>query len=214
MYLVGLTGGIAAGKSTVAEHWRKLGAHEIDADKLARDAVAPGSPGLEAVAHEFGSSVLAADGTLDRSKLGQIVFNSTEAKGRLEKIVHPLVQAAARSNLARLENELAPSAIVVYNIPLLVETDSQLGFDTIVTVEAPEEKQIERMTKLRGMTHEEAVARIRSQATPVQRAARADHILSSNQELSLLLRDAESLYAKLEEDAVLKAGSSESTGGN
>ena len=214
MYLVGLTGGIAAGKSTVAEHWRKLGAHEIDADQLARDAVAPGSPGLEAVAREFGREVLDADGTLNRSKLGQIVFNSTEARARLEKIVHPLVQAAARLNLARLENELAPTAIVVYNIPLLVETDSQLGFDTIVTVEAPEEKQIERMTKLRGMTHEEAVARIRSQATPVQRAARADHILSSNQELSLLLRDAELLFRKFEDDAISKSAHSASAVGN
>lgn len=205
MYLIGLTGGIAAGKSTVAEHWRKLGAHEIDADLLAREAVAPGSTGLAAVVTEFGNSILAADGSLDRAKLGAIAFASSESRQRLEQIVHPIVQAAAKAAIADLEREFAAEAIVVYNIPLLVETDSQLPFDTVVTVEAPEDKQIERMIKNRGMTKEAALARIRNQATPVQRAARADHILSSNQDMALLLRDAEALYREFETAAAVKA---------
>ena len=205
MYLIGLTGGIAAGKSTVAEHWRKLGAHEIDADLLARDAVAPGSAGLAAVVTEFGNSILAADGSLDRAKLGAIAFASSESRQRLEQIVHPIVQAAAKAAIADLDREFGAEAIVVYNIPLLVETDSQLPFDTVVTVEAPEDKQIERMIENRGMTKEAAVARIRNQATPVQRAARADHILSSNQDMALLLRDAEALYREFETAAAVKA---------
>lgn len=205
MYLIGLTGGIAAGKSTVAEHWRKLGAHEVDADVLAREAVAPGSAGLAAVVAEFGVGVLAADGSLDRARLAAIAFATEDARKRLEGIIHPIVQASARSALAALEREFGKTAIVVYNIPLLVETDSQLPFDTVVTVEAPEDKQIERMTKTRGMTKDAALARIRSQATPVQRAARADHILSSNQDLALLLRDAEALYREFEAAATVKA---------
>lgn len=204
MYLIGLTGGIAAGKSTVAEHWRKLGAHEVDADVLAREAVAPGSAGLAAVVAEFGTEILDSDGLLDRAKLAAIAFASEASRKRLEGIVHPIVQASARAALAALEREFGKTAIVVYNIPLLVETDSQLPFDTVVTVEAPEDKQIERMIKNRGMTKDAALARIRSQATPVQRAARADHILSSNQDLALLLRDAESLYRDFELAATAK----------
>lgn len=213
MYLIGLTGGIAAGKSTVAEHWRKLGAHEVDADVLARDAVAPGSAGLAAVVAEFGGDVLAGDGSLNRAKLGEIVFASSQARERLEQIVHPVVQAAARVALADLEREFGAEAIVVYNIPLLVETDSQLPFDTVVTVEAPEDKQIERMIKNRGMTKDAALARIRNQATPVQRAARADHILSSNQDLALLLRDAEALYREFESAAAAKHSGHAATNG-
>lgn len=204
MYLIGLTGGIAAGKTTVAEHWRKLGAHEIDADALARDAVAPGSAGLAAVVAEFGTGILGSDGSLDRAKLASIAFSNDESRKRLEGIVHPIVQASARAAMAALDREFGETAIVVYNIPLLVETNSQLPFDSVVTVEAPEDKQIERMIKSRSMTKDAAVARIRSQATPVQRAARADHILSSNQDLALLLRDAEALYREFEYAATAK----------
>jgi dephospho-CoA kinase len=205
MYLIGLTGGIAAGKSTVAEHWRKLGAHEIDADALAREAVARGSAGLEEVVKEFGPGVVTEDGDLNRAALGAIVFTDEARRERLEAIVHPIVRRLGQAQLAELEAKFGPSVVVIYNVPLLVETNSDLPFDTVVTVEAPEDKQIARMMKLRGMSKDDAVARIRSQASPVQRAARADHILNSNQELALLLRDAENLYAQFEAAAAEKA---------
>jgi dephospho-CoA kinase len=204
MYLIGLTGGIAAGKSTVAEHWRKLGAHEIDADALAREAVARGSAGLDEVVAEFGPGVVTEDGDLNRAALGAIVFANEAKRERLEAIVHPIVRRLAQEQLAALEAKFGPAVIVIYNVPLLVETNSELPFDTVVTVEAPEDKQIARMMKHRGMSKDDAVARIRSQASPVQRAARADHILNSNQELALLLRDAENLYADFEVAAAQK----------
>ena len=194
MFLIGLTGGIAAGKSTVAEHWRKLGAHEVDADALARDAVAAGTSGLAEVAKEFGSSVISNSGELDRKALGQIVFSDQTKRKKLEEIIHPIVRRLANERFEQITGEHGTDAIVVYNIPLLAETDSDLPFDTVVTVEAPEEKQIERMVKRRGLSKAEAIARIKSQATPIQRAIRADHILNSNQELALLLRDAENLF--------------------
>lgn len=204
MYLIGLTGGIAAGKSTVAEHWRKLGAHEIDADALAREAVARGSAGLDEVVAEFGPGVVTEDGDLNRAALGAIVFANEAKRERLEAIVHPIVRRLAQEQLAALEAKFGPAVIVIYNVPLLVETNSELPFDTVVTVEAPEDKQIARMMKHRGMSKDDAVARIRSQASPVQRAARADHILNSNQELALLLRYAENLYADFEVAAAQK----------
>ena len=211
MYLIGLTGGIAAGKSTVAEHWRKLGAHEIDADALAREAVASGSAGLAEVVAEFGPGVTTPEGDLNRAALGAIVFADEAKRERLEAIVHPIVRRLAQGQLAELEAKFGPSVVVIYNIPLLVETNSDLPFDTVVTVEAPEEKQIARMMKHRGMSKDDAVARIRSQASPVQRAARADHILNSNQELALLLRDAENLYGEFEAAAAEKVAGNDSS---
>lgn len=204
MFLIGLTGGIAAGKSTVAEHWRKLGAHEIDADQLARLAVTKGSSGLAKVVEKFGDKVLNSAGELDRGALASLVFNDSNLREELEAIVHPIVRQLAAEELAKIEAEYGPESIVVYSIPLLVETDSNLPFDVVVTVEAPEEKQIARMVKSRGMSTAEAKSRIASQATPVQRAARADHILNSNQELALLLRDAEQLFHTFEAQAAVK----------
>ncbi|MDE2591551.1 MAG: dephospho-CoA kinase [Actinomycetales bacterium] len=206
MFLIGLTGGIAAGKSTVAELWRKLGAFEVDADALAREAVAQGTPGLAAVVAEFGPEVLDDLGQLNRKALGSIVFSDEHKRKTLESIVHPIVRKLADRRFKEISAEHGESAIVIYSIPLLAETDSDLPFDEIVTVEAPEEKQIDRMIKHRGMTKEEASARIRSQASPIQRAIRADHILNSNQELSLLLRDAEQLFHEFEQRAAAKVG--------
>ena len=207
MFLVGLTGGIAAGKSTVAEHWQRLGATHIDADQLAREAVAPGTRAAAQIMAAFGAEVFDSAGTLDRAAMAKIVFGNADSRALLESIVHPAVQEAARAELERLQAELAPEAIVVYSIPLLVETDSKLPFDSIVTVEAPREKQIERMIKSRGWTRVEAERRIDAQATPIARAARADHILSSNQDMALLLRDAEQLFHQFELEAVSREGS-------
>ncbi len=205
MFLIGLTGGIAAGKSTVASVWQSLGAHHIDADDLAREAVARGSEGLRQVAVQFGSGVISDDGSLDRSALAAIVFAAPERRAKLEGILHPIIQKLCRERLADAERTLAADAIVVYSIPLLVETDSDLEFDRVVTVEAPESKQIERMVRARGMNSADAKKRIEAQATPAQRAQRADYILNSNQAIELLEKDARDLFATLQQQASEKA---------
>ena len=191
MFLIGLTGGIAAGKSAVAEHWVKLGAIEIDADVLAHEVVAKGTPGAKQVETAFGSEFF-HDGELDRKKLGQLVFNEPEKLIELESIVHPLVKQRAKELIAAVPE----NSIAIYTVPLLVEAQVELPFDAVVTVEAPEDERIRRLIKSRGMTEAEALSRIKSQATPLERAARADHILSSNQSLALLLHDAEVLFQK------------------
>lgn len=192
MYLVGLTGGIAAGKTTVAKHWVSRGAIEIDADILAREVIAQGTPGEKQVIELFGTGVLDATGALDRKALGNIVFNSKSELEKLEAIVHPLVRARTQELL-----KAAPAhAIVVYTVPLLVEANVDLGFDTVVTVEAPEVERINRLVESRGYSIQEAKARIANQATPIERAARADYILNSNQDIFLLLRDADALFEK------------------
>jgi len=193
VFLIGLTGGIAAGKSAVAEHWVKLGAIEIDADVLAREVVANGTSGAEQIAKAFGTEYFVA-GELDRKKLGVLIFNDATERTKLEAIVHPLVKQRSRELIAAVPVD----AIVVYTVPLLVEAQVDLPFDTVVTVEAPEEERAKRLVKNRGMSEAEALSRIRSQATPIERAARADHILSSNQSLALLLNDAEELYKTFE----------------
>jgi len=200
MFIIGLTGGIAAGKSTVAECWESLGGVQIDADAIARQVVEPGTPGLAAVVAQFGAQVLTSNGELDRKSLAQIVFADPQARAKLESIVHPLVKAEAKRQLALQD----PNSMVIYNVPLLVEASVDLPFDTIVTVEAPVNDQIERMVTLRGMTPEQAAARIGAQATPAQRANRADHILNSNQDLRGLIKDAKLLWKTFERQAAAK----------
>lgn len=196
MYLVGLTGGIASGKSTVASAWTELGGIEIDADQLAREVVEPGTPGLAAVQKAFGDSVI-SNGALDRSALGQIVFSNTDKRKQLEAIVHPLVKQLAAKRIADLPND----SIVIYNVPLLVEAAVDLDFNKVVTVEAPAEKQIERLVSIRKMDRAEAERRVAAQASPVERANAADVILNSNQDLHLLLKDARKLWQQIEHEA-------------
>ena len=190
MFLIGLTGGIAAGKSTVARRLVELGAVEIDADVLAREAVQPGSDGLRAVVEAFGPSVLTSSGELDRAQLGALVFADEGKRKQLESIVHPIVKELAHNAIARHSDD----AVVVYTVPLLVEAGVDLPFDLVVTVEAPESAQIERMVRTRNMAISDATARIRSQATPAQRANRADLILNSNQSLGRLIDDVDDLW--------------------
>ena len=196
MYLVGLTGGIASGKSTVASAWVELGGIEIDADQLAREVVQPGTPGLAAIRREFGESVI-SDGALDRAALGEIVFSNTDKRKQLEGIVHPLVKQLAAERIS----ELPENSIVIYNVPLLVEAAVDLDFNKVVTVEAPAEKQIERLVSIRKMNRTEAEKRVASQASPVQRANAADIILNSNQDLHLLLKDARKVWQQIEHEA-------------
>lgn len=200
MYLVGLTGGIAAGKTSVAKRWVELGAHEIDADVLARQALERGSAGLASVVELFGTDLLLPTGDLNRPKLAELVFNSPERRKELESIVHPIVRRLAAEAFA----EAPAHAIVVYTVPLLVEASVDLPFDFVVTVEAPADKQIERMVKSRGMTAQQASTRIAAQASAAERANRADVILNSNQSLGRLLDDAEELWHEIERRAAAK----------
>jgi len=192
MFLIGLTGGIAAGKSTVANLWQELGAIEIDADKLAREVVEPGSIGAHKILEEFGAEYFDANGELIRRKLGELVFSNPAQRRNLENIIHPLVRNRAQELLASLPS----NSMVIYTVPLLVEAKVDLPFDVVVTVEAPEDVRLGRLVTKRGLSLEEASARIGSQAKPVERAQVSDFVLNSNQSLDLLLADARTLWQK------------------
>jgi dephospho-CoA kinase len=190
MYLIGLTGGIAAGKSTVAKRWAEHGAIEIDADQVARELVEPGTVGLNSIVEHFGADVLTASGELDRKELARQIFSDSGKRELLNSMLHPLIRERTKLLLAELPND----SIVVYNVPLLVEASVDHPFDLVVTVEAPGEEQIRRLVQTRGLTETEARNRIAAQAKPIERAARADRILNSNQDINLLLRDADALW--------------------
>jgi len=175
MFSIGLTGGIASGKSLLSARFRELGAVVIDADQLARDVVAPGTPGLAAVAAEFGPAVLAGNGSLDRPALGAVVFADPDKLKALNAIVHPLVREAA----AALKHGAGPGAIIVQDIPLLVETGQEASFHLVVVVDAPAAVRRERMVSLRGMSVADADARMAAQLGDEQRRAAADVVLSN-----------------------------------
>jgi dephospho-CoA kinase len=167
MLRIGLTGGIGAGKSTVAERLGELGATIVDADKLAREVVEPGTPGLAAVVEAFGAGVLLPDGRLDRPALGRIVFGDGEQLARLNGIVHPLIGERTQAVI-----EAAPAgAVLVHDIPLLVENGLAAGFALVIIVDAPEPERIRRLVDDRGMTEDEARSRIRAQASDAERRA-------------------------------------------
>jgi dephospho-CoA kinase len=175
MYLVGLTGGIASGKSYVASLLGELGASTVDADQVAREVVVPGSTGLVQVVGAFGFEILLPSGELDRAKLGEIVFADPEKRIELENILHPLIKART----TQLFSE-QPSEIVVYAVPLLVEANVDYPFDTIITVEAGVENQVSRLMTSRQMSESDAIARIEAQTTSPERVARANFVIDSS----------------------------------
>jgi len=197
VYLIGLTGGIASGKSVVARRLAEHGAVHIDADVLARQVVEPGSPGLAAIADEFGPEVIGSDGSLDRAALGTIVFGNSERLSALNAITHPLVKQRAAQLMADARAN-DPNAIVVYDVPLLVEAsvDQQHAFDLVVVVHAKAETRIERLVTLRGMDRDEAVHRLNSQATDADRLAIADVVIDSDGTLEHTLEQADALYER------------------
>jgi dephospho-CoA kinase len=188
LVLVGLTGGIGAGKSAVASRLASHGAMIIDGDKLAREVVAPGTDGLAEVVAAFGDGVLAPDGSLDRPALGKIVFSDPEARRRLEGITHPRI----RARTVELIMAAAPGTIVVNDVPLLVEGGMAATFELVVIVFAPLEARIERLARTRGMSREEAESRIAAQATDEQRRAVADVAIENDGTL-------EDLHARVDE---------------
>jgi len=172
---VGLTGGVASGKSTVAAMLAELGAVIIDADVLAREVVAKGTPGLEAVVEGFGKQLLGPDGELDRPAMGRLVFSDEPARRRLEAIVHPLVF----ERIVALEEQSPPDAVVVHDIPLLAESGRADTFDAVIVVDAPPALQVERMTGDRGWTSEDAESRIAAQASQEDRLSMATHVIEN-----------------------------------
>jgi dephospho-CoA kinase len=172
---IGLTGGIASGKSTVSAILRELGVTVIDADVLAREVVERGTPGLDRVVAEFGPGLLTPQGDLDRPAMGRLVFSDEDARRRLEAIVHPLVYERIR----QLEDDAPDGAVVVHDIPLLTENARAGDFDAVIVVDVPEEVQVERMVRDRGWTEDDARARISSQATREQRRAIATYVVDN-----------------------------------
>ncbi|MFE9556100.1 dephospho-CoA kinase [Streptomyces sp. NPDC006703] len=197
MLKVGLTGGIGAGKSEVSRLFVSYGAVLIDADRIAREVVEPGTPGLAAVVEAFGPGVLSADGTLDRPKLGGIVFSDPDKLATLNKIVHPLV--GARS--AALESAAGPDSVVIHDVPLLAENGLAPLYDLVVVVDAAPETQLDRLVRLRGMTADEARARMAAQADRAQRLAVADIVIDNDGPLEALEPQARKVWERLAEQA-------------
>jgi dephospho-CoA kinase len=189
---VGLTGGIASGKSMVAAELAARGAMIIDADVLAREVVEPGTPALAAILDRFGMGVL-KDGRLDRARLAEIVFADPIARRDLEQIVHPAVQARA----AELERAAGDAAIVVHVIPLLVETGQREDFDLVVTVDADHETQIQRLMARNGFTRAEAESRIAAQASRDDRTLAADVVVDNTGNMAQLTEQIDALWTEL-----------------
>ncbi|MEU9638000.1 dephospho-CoA kinase [Streptomyces tendae] len=193
MLKVGLTGGIGAGKSEVSRLLVEHGAVLIDADRIAREVVAPGTPGLAAVVAAFGEDVLAEDGTLDRPKLGSIVFADPDRLAVLNGIVHPLVGERSRA----LEEAAAEDAVVVHDVPLLTENGLAPLYDLVVVVDADPATQLDRLVRLRGMTEQDARARMAAQATREQRREIADVVVDNDVPLDELRRRVKELWDEL-----------------
>jgi dephospho-CoA kinase len=196
MLLIGLTGGIASGKSAVAARLAERGAVVVDADRLAREVVEPGTPALARIAEEFGADVIAADGSLDRAALGSIIFTSPARRIALNAITHPAVGARSHELFAAAA-AADPDAIVVYDVPLLVDAGRAEEFDMIVVVNASTETRVARMIAHRGMTRDEALQRINSQATDSERLAVANLVIDADGTLDETLEQADDLWEEL-----------------
>jgi dephospho-CoA kinase len=194
---VGLTGGIGSGKSEVARRLASRGAVLIDADVAARQVVVPGSPGLAQIVAAFGD-VLQPDGSLDRERLGAIVFGDPGRREQLNAIVHPLVrqwmEAAERT---AVQAAGPPGPVIVHDVPLLAESRGKAGFDLVVVVDVPPELQVDRLVRLRGMTQEQARARLAAQASREERLAVADIVIGNSGSLDDLDRRTGEVWADL-----------------
>ena len=191
MDVIGLTGGIAAGKSAVAARFAEHGARIIDADALAREAVEPGTPALAAIVERFGPGVLGADGALDRAALG-----AGRQRLALNAIVHPAVRDAYARRVAAIEAE-DPAAIIIYDVPLLVEARAASEFSSVIVVDAPAATRIERLVALRGMERPAAEARVAAQIPDAERRALADHVIDASGTLERTLEQVDALWESI-----------------
>ena len=194
MILVGLTGGVATGKSTVAKMFKQCGAIVIDADELAYEVVKPGKPAWKEIVELFGKAVLNQDRSLNRQVLGRIVFGNPKKRRQLEHIIHPRV-AREQARLTKQVARIDPKAVVIYDVPLLFEAGIDTRVDITIVVTADRKTQIARLKKRNGLSYTEAIRRIRSQMPLAKKIQRADHVLngtltppSLGQQVSLLLK--------------------------
>jgi dephospho-CoA kinase len=201
MLRVGLTGGIGSGKSEVSKRLSAQGAIVIDADQIAREVVAPGTDGLAEVVAAFSPDVLEPDGTLDRPKLGDLVFADPQLLAKLNAIVHPRVGARMRE----LEDTAGPGAIVVHDVPLIAENQLADAYDLVVVVDVPPRIQLDRLVRLRGMSREQAQARMAAQATREQRLAVAGMVVDNSGSLAELDRQVGDLWTELRRREALAA---------
>jgi dephospho-CoA kinase len=190
---LGLTGGIGSGKSTVSRALAELGAVVVDADLVAREVVEPGTPGLAAVVDAFGPGVVRPDGTLDREALGKVVFGDDAARRRLSAILHPLI--GARSAGLWAAAEAAGAAVLVHDVPLLVESGLQGMYDQVVVVDVAPDVQLDRLVRLRGMTQQDAEQRIAAQAGREVRLASATKVLHNDGSVEDLQAQVRALWA-------------------
>lgn len=204
---VGLTGGIGSGKSEVSRRLAARGAVVIDADAIAREVVEPGTPGLAEVVGAFGPGVLHADGSLDREALAQRVFADAGLRAKLNAIVHPRVgERMAALERAACERAGSGDQVVVFDVPLIAENRLAAGFDIVVVVDVPPDTQRERLVRLRGMTSQQAEARIAAQASREERLAIADIVIDNLQPLAELDRKVGDLWAELRRRAQRRRG--------
>ena len=201
MLRVGLTGGIGAGKSEVSLRLAGQGAVVIDADAIAREVVAPGTAGLAEVTEAFGREILRPDGELDRPRLGDIVFADPELREKLNAIIHPRVGA----RMTELEQAAGPGAIVVHDVPLIAENGLADAYDVVVVVDVPPRIQIDRLVRYRGMTSDQARARMAAQASREQRLAVAGIVIDNSGSLAELDRQVGDLWAELRRRAAAPA---------
>lgn len=196
MILIGLTGGVATGKSTVAKMFKKCGAIVIDADELAREVVRPGQPAWRDIMRRFGKSVLNSDRTINRQALGQIVFHDGTELRKLERIIHPRV-ALKQARLTRQASKTNPHVVVIYDVPLLFEAGIDKRVNKTVVVTSDRETQIRRLKKRNGFTRAEALRRIRSQMPLTMKRLRADYVLDGTKSRKSLSRDVRKLFEDL-----------------
>jgi len=194
--LIALTGGIASGKSTVANRLSELGAVVISADELVRHVQRAGSPTLDAIGKRFGLGVIDGDGELDRAALGRLIFDDAVARADLEAIVHPAIGIEFKSRIASITAE-RPDAVIVYDIPLLVETNRASEFDSVIVLMCEPQIRLERLERLRGMTKEAAQARIDAQASEEDRLALADWTIDTSKSIDYTIAQTDSVWAEV-----------------
>jgi dephospho-CoA kinase len=196
--IAGLTGGIASGKSTISRFLSDAGAHVVDADKIAREVVKPGTPGYDAIVAFFGRAMLLPDGDIDRKRLGEIIFNQPDKKARLDAIVHPLVFERSGEMIAQIATE-TPDAVVIMDVPLLMEAGMARDLDEVIVVYVPETLQLERLMNRDGIDEQAAMARIRSQMPIEEKRERATLVIDNSGTLSDSRRAALAVFNHLKQ---------------
>ena len=208
MITIGLTGGIASGKSLVAELFRRLGAAVIDSDSIAREVVEPGATGWQSVVAKFGQDILAPDSTIDRAKLGRIIFSDRERRNTLNAILHPLIINTIRERITALGRKY-PEALVVADIPLLIECGLQHEFDAVIVVWSPVELQRKRLMERDGLSAAEARQRIDAQMALNEKQAHATHVIKNDGNEKQTEKQVKKIFLTIKQQAINAPGKAE-----